>query len=328
LRTVFVGASFFFFVSSAAFADEPRLAHWQLVVDGPPGCIDASELRQAVSATLTREAFADSAPDGTLRAKLSQVGHSWRATVSLVTSSGRALGAREITREASSCRALDPALVLVTSMLVDAARGQEPDPIPMRAEPAAELAARRDEPVPPRATQPNEPPTTFAGGLGVAFSLGFLPTVALAPMGWLRLAHGHALAGEVAAAWFPRAVEQATPGGVFDGGWISLGYCPALISNIGVEVTGCVRGAGAWMRGQGTSVRVSETTTIPFGEVGLGARASAHLVGPLWIGTGVDGWGALGRPRFTVLESGVGKAVFTPSPVYLSASLGLELHTH
>lgn len=283
-------------------------------------------LREAVGRTLTREAFTDESPDGTMLVEFTQRGSSWTAVIRLRTAEGAELGAREIGREANDCRSLDAALVLVTAMLVDAARANEPKPITIRAEPAAELAP----PAPgiavpaPSTTPPSARKVTFVSGLAAAIPLGFLPTWSLAPTSWLRVGRNR-LSGELGLAWFARVHDDARPGGVFDGGWASLGVCPTLAEGASLRLVSCARGALALMRGTGTAVTISESGSVLFGQLGLGVRGSLHLTGPLWLAAGIDGWLPLYRPSFTVRDGGGRLEVFSPSPVFGTASLGLEL---
>ena len=313
-----------------ASPDGPRLARWKLEIDAPDGCISAPALRDAVTRTLTRDPFIDVAPDGTLRVTFARAGASWTVVLGLRTVDGTELGAREISREAAECRSLDAAVVLVTAMLVDAARAHEPAPIRIRAEPAAALAPPGPIAAPTVASEASasgdsRTAATFTSGLGVTLPFGLLPSPSLAPSSWLRVARDRWWAGEVAVAWFARVRDEARPGGVFDGGHLSLGLCPELAEGRAVRLVGCARGALAVMRGTGTAVTLSESATVLFGELGLGARVSLHLIGPLWIASGLDGWLPVRRPSFTVRSPTGRLEVFSPSVVFATATLGLEL---
>ena len=286
------------------------------------GCLSPSDLAEFVNRTLGRvglfgpEATSQTQMDGSLNVAFSRSKEGWAVTITVRNASGEPAGAREIVRASEDCRTLDSALVLVAALLVDTQRAHEPKPVKVDAEPAAALA-RPD-------TKPRHP-IAFETGLGATLAVGVMPTLAFAATGWGRLSAGRWVAGEIGATWFPRTSIYGRPGGLFDGGWFSFGYCPTLVEGGRASLVGCTRVGLGVANGVGTPPDVPERATVIYGLAGLAVRSRVSLAGPLGLSIELAAYAPLGRPRFFVRAGGAENEVFSPSPIYGTTTLSLEI---
>jgi hypothetical protein len=313
-----------------------------------PSCLALGDLAAGVARTLGRPALQTvatggaaatgaAAADGRLEVAIARRGHGrdgWSARLSVHDAAGGFVGAREIDRASASCHALDSALVLVAALLVDTLRAQEAQaaanealrphpppaprdetPIPMDAEPAAALAVSS---APAR-------PVVLDNGLGATFAGGAMPHPAFGVAGLTRLSSGRWLAGELAGSWLPHTVLGDRPGGTFDGGWLTLGYCPTLLGAGDLSLTGCARGGVAVTHATGSGVDVSESSTLVYGVLGVAARGRITLVGPLGASLELAGYLPVDRPEFFVRSGTTHRDVYSATSVFGAVSAFLEV---
>lgn len=112
-------------LETVASAEEPRRALVSLEWTRAPGaesCLSEAELIEDVGVTLRRRPFvARNAADRLLQAAIApnEAGAGWTARISLWTSRGEPLGAREITLASESCAEASEALVLAISLMIE-----------------------------------------------------------------------------------------------------------------------------------------------------------------------------------------------------------------
>lgn len=130
-------------VSAFACAAEPTWETWALRWAAPEGCIQAAELAERIEGRAGRPLFVSSGRlliDGVARRQ--DAGYRFRLT--LLDTTGRVLGSRELDSATADCRALDDKVLLVAMLLiqprlvastpVSQAPAQQPNAPPMRLE--------------------------------------------------------------------------------------------------------------------------------------------------------------------------------------------------
>ena len=222
---------------------------------------------------------------------------------------------REISRVTNDCRALDSALVLVASLLVDAQRAIDPAPIKVDAGPAAALA----RPVPTRRHAP-----TFETGLRVTIAAGPMPRrPGPDGVGPLR---GEPVARRRARRHVVRAHERGRSARRALRRRMVLGRLLPDARERGTRaLVGCARAGLGVSGGVGTAVDIPQRATVAYGLAGLAARMRVSLVGPLGVSVEVAGYVPFGAPRFVVRSGAADVAVFTASPVYGALTACLEM---
>src|SRR5262245_48613547 len=110
--------------SAAAEKNAPRAALVQragvkLEVEPSNDCMPPRELGHAVEGVLGRRVFVRTAATHRVRLRRMRAGSGWSAVILLDTHDGHTIGSRRIVSAEPDCRALDEALVLVLSLMLD-----------------------------------------------------------------------------------------------------------------------------------------------------------------------------------------------------------------
>lgn len=303
---------------------------------GAERCVGPVELAAAVEARLGRVVFAPvSRAELAVEGRIEPRDGGFAAALSVSDREGRRLGQRELASKQPDCRAMDRALVLVTSLLIDpdAPLGTEAesprgapsgpnDPPPLE---RAETSTAPARPT-PRASPPSAPvPLWGAVGLEGVVATGQLPwpsfggTLALALgmqdglRGRVTAVFGHG--GAETAAGSPAAFTLLAGGAAacFAGmprGDLSVGACA------GGEIGGLLAAAAALSGEQDRSALWAAAV------VGIHAELLLHRH---WLLRGAVELGLpLRRDRFTYVDgAGVERVLFEPSPVLVRLGLGL-----
>ncbi|MFO0759274.1 MAG: hypothetical protein U0359_22470 [Byssovorax sp.] len=304
---------------------------------GAETCAGTRALAEAVEARLGRQVFvsaarADVAVEGLI--ERSPTG-AWRATITLAGESGRVLGAREIVREAASCRDLDAPLALVIAVMIDpdAALREPPAPalpapLPLPPAPLPPAPPPREiVPVPPPAPPPRKP--WLAGvHIGPVLSLGMLPGfgagVALrsriTPPGFPAFEIGGAL-------WAPSQSEAGGIGARFSLAEGVLSVCPLATSALGFELGACAGARVGAIHAGGFGFALTEERERPTVIGALEGRVRRRIIGPLALAIGPGLAIPFVRDRFFYSgPTGEKLEVFRMSPLAgtLEITLGAE----
>jgi hypothetical protein len=284
-----------------------------LRLSGAEGCISGEELAATLQRRLRRGTIGGPEAEVTLEGTIapSESGLGYKAWIVVRDRSDQSLGTREVTSAEASCRALDEALLLVLSVIIDPSLAFEPGPA--QPPPAPGGARGRSE----------ELSWYLAAGGGAA--VGLVPGVGVGVMAnaGLRLWGGPML--ELGGAhWFDKRVEGAAGGADVSTTYASLNVCFLPLARGRWELGGC---AG----GQAGVVQVSASD---FGGENLspsrllanvGARADARyaLSGPFFARLSLGGSVPLVRDRyFFTTQTGGTESLFRLWPVV--GALGLE----
>jgi hypothetical protein len=296
-------------------ADTPPIA--VLSYEGDVECVERGELAASVESQLGRTAFAESG-EIAVRVAVHRDGAEWTAAVELARADGTALGSRRLRQRGGECRGIDGALALVLALLLDSGYDEivvEP-PAPV-VEPPAAPAER-----PPL----DDGPSPIELMLAIGVSLGDLPSIA--PLAELRLdidlidlvalvfrTHGSPPFGyDVEGAAARAGYWTAGAGARLD----LIEADPIGISSTGVLDVGAVFGEGVELDPSRSFVGAEVV-----GELGLELRLRAGSTASIVAGI------AIGFPffssGFSILENTREIEVFTPSPVWGRARVGLEI---
>lgn len=301
---------------------------------GAESCAGARELAQAVERRLGRPAFAspvagEIAIEGRIERREDRDG--WHATIAVFDEKGHPVGQRELERSAADCRALDPELELVVSLLVDpsAALGPAPAPPPPQILPAPTRQVRPAAPVTCPAPSPSPARPWQAGAeAGAILGMGILPgTVGGGVSARARIAPPRGPSFELGGAfWFDGHADAAKERAAFSltYGWLSV--CPVDAKAAGFSVGACagVQVGSLRVGGEGFPSAFRQEQLIL--NVAVDARVRRRLVGPLFAGLGAG----LAVPTvrdwffFTDLQ-GTKRDVFQAAPVVGLFDLALGL---
>lgn len=288
--------------TAALVAASPALA-LDLTWRAPPGCPDRAEAlaRLGATADITRRLTAEATVVRDASA------NAW--TLRLVTDDGATTGERELS--APSCRDLTDAAVLLLSLALDTVEGDPPaPPAPRRGSPAVVTRVVRTT-------------TRSRGGLRVSMGItvGPLPSPALMPslrawIGWGRWRL------EVAASVMSAQTVVLPEGALAElrAAQVGLRGCRAL-TRAPLEFAACGGVEVGLLQGRGARVlRPAEGAATMAGVI-AGASLAWRFSRAFAAVATLDAAWNFARPRFVIL--GVGE-VHTPSPLGLSASLGIE----
>lgn len=301
---------------------------------GAEACIGPVELAAAVEARLGRVVFAPvSRADLAVEGRIEPTGLGFGATLVVSDRDGRRLGARELRSKERDCRAIDRALVLVTSLLIDpeAFRDAAPPPdaapeaplhpTPPPVQSSTEAFGRPPPPVPP-------PRAALWGVLGLSGGLGFgpLPSPGLGGALTLELGMQDGLRGQLSALLAHGVAE--TVAGTPAGFTLAAGAAAACFAGqprpslswaacMGVELGGLLASAAA-LSGE-------QDRTGLWGAVVLGLHADLVLHREWLLHGALQAGLPLRRDRFTYVDgAGAERVLFEPGPVLVRLGLGLS----
>jgi hypothetical protein len=273
-------------------------------------CIDRRTLADKVESTLGHSVFATQrATEGAAivqgRAGPDAAGRGWMAVVE-VRRAGTPPLRRELLVNASDCRQLDEAIVLVVALLVDAA-----------------------SPTAPALIVTSQPPTSVSIGPDLAVAVGMLP----------GLAAGIGLAGEVrigtfwpAAFWghvWPGSEatrDTGAPVGTLQAYTFGVGIGP-IYSQTAWELFACAGGSGGSVTSSGEGLSIPKTNMRPYVQAELRGGLRLRLIGSLF--TRLDVGAGIPLLRYPYVYTPPGGPpnvpVFQALPVIPLAHLGLEI---
>lgn len=293
-----------FLFALATVCPAPARADWAW--SAPAECADAATARAAVSDTLGYEID----PALLVQARIEGSAGSWRASIE-VRGAG-VVRVRELTTDDATCGALDSAAIVVTALLIDEVRAQEPVALAIAPDPIPTTAA-------------SEPSWVATIRLGALARIDELPGLAGAPTLDVEvLAPGAVPILLSLGFWPPVESLREGRGGRFTGGLATLGVCPA--ARVGwFELGGCGGVSATYLLADGLGVAEAQHTDgLVFSVLGS-FFARVQLVGPLWLRASLGVLVPLVRPRATLREDGVEVLVHEVAPVVPEGSLGVEL---
>jgi hypothetical protein len=277
---------------------------------GGESCIDRRELVAKVESVVGRGAFAPAGEGATV--VLGSVGpvvagQGWAAVVEARVA-GATASRREVRVDASDCRQLDEAIVLVIALMADSTREDQARPLVLR------LPAQ-------------SAPASIGIGLDVAATFGMLPGVAVGlglaseirvPPVWPILLSTHA--------WLPSQALEGGSGGRLGAYTFGVALCPLSIEEPRWAADGCLGGSAGVIDSSGVALAVSETESRAFAEGEARAQVRVRVAGPVFVALDL----AAGLPvtrhayRFTQADGTV-HDVFQTAPVVPEAGARLEV---
>jgi len=340
--------------AESAAADPPSPIRWTRG-PGAERCIDNDALNAAVTRRLN-STYPNSAPN-----PRAVVGHiepstgkaTFRATLTLQSPTGAALGTREVWTSSRDCRALDADLSLVLTLMLDpeATFDAEPAPAPKAAQtPPLDSASLSPSPAPatpesttpppdtassdppdfkPLTTKPPPPPWGFTARGGPVFSLGFFPSVgaglalraALSPPGFPTLEFGGVY-------WSEQRVSVGT-GVAGTNLWLAYGTlaaCPVTDQWSGFWGSACAGLEIGLAHTDGAGFfSTSSPELAPLASAAFGAHVRRTIIGRLHGGVGLDVSIPFVRTELYYRSSGVTKEAFMPAPIVATLELALGL---
>ncbi len=290
------------------------------------GCLEPSVLAEQVEARLKRPVFGPRArADVVVKVRWSRRSDdAFVASIELRSGDGQLVGTRELVVPAEHCSALDESVELAIALMVDVTADELPQPTPRNVPPPA--PPRTPIELPKETPAPREPWLFRAAALATG-ALGLLP----APAAGIRLSVGIVpptfWTTELDFTWWPSRSESGTDAGArFRLATFGLYLCPI---NGGSEAT---RG---WLC-LGQEVGELEVTGFGFDrneqrrrlsyDVGLRARVSQRVAGPVGLLAGIQALFPLSRDEFVAREADTARReVFQRSAVAGAAELGLRV---
>jgi hypothetical protein len=274
------------------------LAH--LEWDRPIGstCIGQDALAQKVEALLGRAVFVAAArADLQIVGAVQQVKGGWVATLRIAARGLGIQGVRQLWQEGPDCAALNSALTVVLSTLIDLAQPES-----------------RSEGVP------------IAVGIAGVFGLGVLPDQAAGG----SLLFGAMPSAEwsvwiVASAWLPAAqLDGMQRGGVFEAWQVGLSLCREAHASELLGFSACAGGQLGVIDGEGRGLGPNRGTERLLAQTDLEGVASLRLSSVVAVRASTSGVLALSRPTFFVEQSdGSRSEVFRPPLFGLQLRLGV-----
>ena len=334
------------YVSAADTRGRTSSLSW-VRLEGSEGCIATNTLAQAVEERLKRKVFvsasqADVSVEGHIEQTKNGPTPEWRAVLTIRDAHGGLIGTREINRAASTCTALDDAIVFVVSVLIDpdaALRETKSAPTPP-APPVAQQPPTQTQTRQTRQTQhvvrreevlvPATPskPWRFEATAGGGLSLGLLPNVEpgvtaaifLEPPGFwgIELSGTYWALGSVAADRNASSDVSLAYGGV--------ALCPFHLESGRYSYRGClgVEVGSLQSQGKGFDQPMSDESLAL--HVFVPNRFDVVIAGPLVASFGLSLIVPLVRNELSYTSSsGTNIAIFRPSPIAGATDLSLGL---
>jgi len=274
---------------------------------GAESCASAAELQADVDKRLGRDAFAEPVSKS-IEGTVTREGGKWIARLYVRDLSGVLLGQREITSDASDCKALGSAVTLAVALAIDPEAALAPPPsVSASASTSASSSSKpkkkpiAEPPLPPPLVvylPMNDPERGTTVSARAVIASGLLPRPAIGAALAVdpdRLRTFHPTFGAVILP-STRIAPDEQVGFAFSALW--LGGCARLAGDERVVVSAC---ASAWL-GVMHAVVYSLEPVAPGDRFWAGlsgtGRASVHLVGPLFGDLGFDLVFPLTRHRF------------------------------
>jgi len=281
-------------VASDAAAQPPRHALLWTREPGAETCAGADALEAAVEARLGRLVFARAEKPAVIIE--GRVSPSWHVGIQVRNADGSAIGERVLDERVTDCRALDDALVLVISLIVDPNAALRESPAPVLSEsaaPAPSLPWHAGVAVALLGAGGILPGASVGAGLRVSIDAPRLPTVELSGT-W----------------WYPDETRDRDRGGRFTlitGGVAVRIPLWKLDTGFGFQL-GRMTGTGLGFDRVQTAHAVIPTVTIdPAVAIPFGPRVSFKVGLSLWL--------PLVRPQFTFEQAGEDIEVYQPGIV-------------
>ena len=347
--TLFPVLSAFVLVTATAAdarAERPVVLRWS----APAECPSAEEVLDEVDRLLGPREGAQKPLDVAATVTLSEKGR-YRVRMEIPGEDG--ILAREV--EAKSCKALGGATALILAMTIDPAAvlmakpaspaAPEPEPLPppnpQPQPPPQPLPNPQPQPLPPPNPQPppqplpqppplppplSPPRPGFAILLRALADVGTLPAPSFALGGAIAVLPGR-FRFELGASYFPKRAGRfaalSSAGGDVD---VFLGHvaaCMAAHASERLTLSACAGLELGRVHGASFGVSSPGEGTAPLLVLDAGGRLATRLAKHASFVVGLDAGGALLRPELTV--TGLG-ALYTPAPVVIRLSAGLEAH--
>ena len=289
-------------VASDAAADPPQHSLQWTREPGAESCIDAAALTTAVEARLGRPVFVRSeAPAVIIDGRASP---GWHVAIAVRGADGATIGERVLDKSAADCRALDEALVLVLSLIIDPNAAQREATLPV--------------PTPP---PPPREPWHVGFGVAVLGGAGILPGGSLGAA--LRVSIDAPVIPVIelqGTAWLPDETRDQSQGGRFTlitGGIAARIPIWKLDTGLGFQLARMAGTGLGFDRVQDAHAFIPTITIDP---------SVAFRSGPLVsFKAGVALWVPLSRPQFTFEQAGQDVVVYQPAPVAAIVHVGAHL---
>ncbi len=285
---------------------------WQRVA-GAEGCISGEELAATLQRRLRRGTIGGPEAELTLEGTVAPAerGVGWKAWVVVRDRADRSAGAREVATDEASCRALDEALLLVLSVIIDPSAAFEPGPAP-----AAAAGGRRPG---------DGQATTWHLAAGAGAALGLVPRIGLgaAASAGLRLWGGPVLELE-AAHWFGTRVERAAGGATVAATQGGVNVCWLPFERGAWQAGGCLGVQGGVVSADAAGFGGENLApSRPLANVAARGEARLRLADPFFVRLTLGAALPLVRDRF-FFESRAGEpsSLFRLSPAI--GALGLQ----
>jgi hypothetical protein len=279
---------------------------------GGEECIDQSELAAKVSAALGRPALATSPENqqghAVVRGTVGRgtTGRGWVAVVEVDRAEMPPLR-RELSLDASDCRELDEAIVLVIALLIDSAVSNPPPLTIERPAPALSVSIGPD--------------LAIAAGMlpGLYFGFGLIGEAEIARV-WPIALSAHE---------WPVTRETAGASGGQLGAWtVGVAVCPTLLARATWQIFVCAGGSGGEVRSNGIGLLSAHDNARAFvevdGQVGLRFRLAGPVAARLGWGAGIP----IVRDTYAFFESdGSRHDVFRTAVAVPMGELAIELQS-
>jgi hypothetical protein len=317
--------------SSPSLASSERRLRVLLEVESEPGgCIVVAELQAHVAEKLGYSPFVAAEPaDIVLRASVmapaanAPAEAAWKATLTMSSAEGQALGERTVEGTDATCSSLEQALAFVVSLVVDSPATQQ---AVLAAEERAETT-KESKPTPSQVSAPKVSRPTEAAkvreeesdrpsvGLAVRGQSGLLPSIAWGAAGVGRLPLGSRLAVHAElGAWLPQSsVDADGAGAKYSGGDLSVQLCHSSWQGRSLTFGPCFGGTAGVFWLSGTGLDRSDSHLRPSVDAVASLRLGTSLRAALF-SVGVGAVYALSRDRVTFEQPDDGLRVVSERP--------------
>lgn len=288
---------------------------WQRLV-GAEGCISGEELAATLQRRLRRGTIGGPEADVTLEGTIApaESGVGYKAWLVVRDRSDQSLGTREVTSVETSCRALDEALLLVLTVIIDPSLAFEP----------GQGAASTSTP-PARVASATSAETTWHLSAGGGASLGLVPGVGF---GVLANAGVRPWGGPLlelgAAHWFASQVDSDEGSASVSVTYGTLNICAFPFASGAWQFGACAGGQGGVIRVNASDFGGENLSpSRPLANVTARAEARWQVSDPLFVRFSLGGAVPIVRDRFFFnTQTGDVVSLFRLSPVI--GVLGLE----
>lgn len=283
---------------------------WQRLV-GAEGCISGEELAATLQRRLRRGTIGGPEADVTLEGSIAPAEGrpGWKAWIVVRDRDETSVGAREVSSDEASCRALDEALLLVLSTIIDPSVAFEPTP--------------PTPPVPKVARRPGRE-TVWHVALGGGGAIGLVPSLGagVSASAGVRPWGGPVLELE-ATHWFANQAERAGGSASVSATYGAANVCWLPVARSRWLLGGCVGAQGGVVSVDGGGLSGQNLApSRPLGNIAARAEARLAIGDPFFLRFLLGGAVPLVRDRF-FFEAPGGESVslFRLSPVIGAASV-------